>query len=278
MKTDLHPSELAGKNTSSSGIDILGSRRRRPEPIIRGRTALAVFGIVNAATFLTSPVLLFFFLYGGSPGHPVGTIIGALGVDFFLLISFALPHTALLLPEGRALLARIAPVALNGTIYAFVASTTLIATVLCWRPIDGVVWQLSGPAAQVVSVCYVFSWLFMGAAMQATGPLRQCGIEQWWNAMKGRPTPPKKHREGLYSAMRHPIYTAMFGMIWFTPTMTFDHLLLSVVWSAYLVLGAAHKEARERQRAGDFEEYAHKVPPFPFFPQRSLSEFLGGSR
>lgn len=193
-------------------------------------------------------------------------------VDLFLLISFAALHSALLVPEGRQLMGRLAPKSLHGTLYAFSASASLLMTILCWRPLPGVLWELHGLAKWLVIGVYVGSWIIMAKAMADTGALRQNGIEQWWNTLRRKPTLYPPCRAGLYKVWRHPIYVGFLGMIWVTPRMTSGHLLLALTWSLYIALGATWKEGRMLARAGDYDDYARRVPPFPFFPRRPLRE------
>jgi hypothetical protein len=122
-----------------------------------------------------------------------------------------------------------------------------------------------------MSLAYVSAWAFMAWAMHATGPLAQPGIEQWWNTLRGKPTLYSDPRGGPYRLVRHPIYLGMIGMICLTPNMTPGHLLISLTWTIYMLLGATWKEGRMLDRAGDYEKYCSQVPPFPFFPRRPLA-------
>lgn len=204
------------------------------------------------------------------------SIAQALFIDLFLLLSFAALHSALLTSAGRSLLGRFKSVAPHGTLYALSASLSIIMTVLCWRPLPGVIYAIDGAPARVIDLLYIASWLLMGRAMADTGALKQCGVAQWWDTVRRRPTLYREARGGLYRVMRHPIYAAFLGMIWFTPRMTSGHLLLAAVWSSYIVVGAVWKERRLLRRAGGYDAYCRRVPPLPLLPKAPVEDILAG--
>ncbi len=102
----------------------------------------------------------------------------------------------------------------------------------------------------------------MAWSIYATGAMRQIGMEQWWKHLKNKPLNYKIPYEGPYRWIRHPIYTSFFGMIWFTPHWSSSHLLLSITWSIYLILGANNKDARLIKNL-EYQPYFKKTPASP---------------
>jgi protein-S-isoprenylcysteine O-methyltransferase Ste14 len=250
--------------------------RKRSGPLIQSRSAIIALGLITILTFASSMAALALFLYDSGQGgatlyeNPL-SLARDIAVDLFLLISYGALHSALLLPEGRQILGRLAQRGLQGTLYGLFASITLLITIWCWRPLPGAIYILEGTPRLAMSLAYVSAWAFMAWAMHATGPLAQPGIEQWWNTLRGKPTLYSDPRGGPYRLVRHPIYLGMIGMICLTPNMTPGHLLISLTWTIYMLLGATWKEGRMLDRAGDYEKYCSQVPPFPFFPRRPLA-------
>jgi protein-S-isoprenylcysteine O-methyltransferase Ste14 len=70
----------------------------------------------------------------------------------------------------------------------------------------------------------------------------------------------------LYRFLRHPIYLSFLGLIWFTPRMSLDHVLLTGVWTAYIFIGSYLKDERLAFYVGSpYREYQTRVPGYPLF-------------
>jgi protein-S-isoprenylcysteine O-methyltransferase Ste14 len=102
--------------------------------------------------------------------------------------------------------------------------------------------------------------------MISTGLFRQSGIEAWWNAVQDRPQNNKLPIIGAYQLCRHPIYASFIAMIWTTPHMTMNHLMITAIWSVYILYGAYKKDQRLK-RNKFYQEYMSKIVAFPFLPK-----------
>jgi len=70
---------------------------------------------------------------------------------------------------------------------------------------------------------------------------------------------------GWYRWFRHPIYLSFLGLIWFTPSMTLDHALLTGIWTVYIFAGSWLKDRRLEFYIGQsYREYEARVPGYPF--------------
>jgi protein-S-isoprenylcysteine O-methyltransferase Ste14 len=57
---------------------------------------------------------------------------------------------------------------------------------------------------------------------------------------------------------------SFLGLIWFTPTMTLDHAVLTAVWTVYIYLGSHAKDQRMLRFVGDqYREYASRISGLP---------------
>lgn len=113
-----------------------------------------------------------------------------------LLIQFPLVHSLLLSTRGRALLGRLAPAGLGGTLstttYVTIASLQVFVLFAFWSPTGTVWWQASGPALAGMSVLYAASWLLLGKSMADAGLALQTGSLGWVALFRGvRPVYPR---------------------------------------------------------------------------------------
>ncbi|MFN2236162.1 MAG: methyltransferase family protein [Anaerolineales bacterium] len=114
--------------------------------------------------------------------------------------------------------------------------------------------QLVGVVIIVVGILQTDVWHFIG--------LRQ--IIQSDNHQK-----PEMVSRGLYSWVRHPLYTGGLLLIWLVPTMTLNLLTVFVLLTIYLVLGAKLEEKRLVEEFGDeYRAYQARVPMLLPVPRR----------
>jgi len=74
---------------------------------------------------------------------------------------------------------------------------------------------------------------------------------------------------GLYGWVRHPLYTGGLLLIWLVPTMTLNLLILFILLTIYLVVGARLEEKRLLHEFGDrYREYQGQVPMLLPFTRR----------
>ena len=114
--------------------------------------------------------------------------------------------------------------------------------------------QLVGVVIIVVGILQTDVWHFIG--------LRQ--IIQSENNQKSVMV-----SSGLYSWVRHPLYTGGLLLIWLVPTMTLNLLTIFILLTIYLVIGAKLEEKRLLEDFGDdYRAYQARVPMLLPFPRR----------
>lgn len=102
------------------------------------------------------------------------------------------------------------------------------------------------------------AFALMAGVMQ-TGPFEFAGLTQLSGL--GADATAKLVTNGLYAYVRHPLYTAGLVFIWAMPEMTLNRLVLWVVFSLYLVIGAFFEERKMVKEFGQaYIDYKAKTP------------------
>lgn len=188
-----------------------------------------------------------------------------LPVDLLLALQFAVPHSVLLRPAVRGWLTRkIVPSAWYGLFFCTATCLSLLLTFGAWRTCPVVIWQATGFSRFAIVAGFGFSWAFMLYSLNLTGLGWQTGLTPWLAAARGQAPPRREFRPtGVYRAIRHPVYLAVLGVLWFTPTLTLDRLVLVAVWSGYIVVGSRLKDARLAAAiGGPYRRYLAETPGY----------------
>lgn len=211
-----------------------------------------MFAWTGAALFVSS-LLFFVFRYVVAFAQPAAlTPASAPLVDVLLFSIFALHHSLFVRDRVRAWMSRVVPAEHERTVYVWIASLLFFATCALWRPVAGVVWEVTGAARGVLWVLQAFGvWLTVQSAA-TIGVLVLAGV---------RPAPGTGFKaNGPYGWVRHPIYTAWFLLVFATSPMTMTRLVFAVTSGAYLLLAIPFEErALLRASAGDYERYRNEV-------------------
>jgi len=200
-------------------------------------------------------------------------VSGALAWDALLSFLFFLQHSGMVRRSFRARLAAIVPPRYDGAVYAIASGIALALVVVLWQPtglhllvLDGILrWAATACSALAIAI---FAW--SGYALRMFDPL---GLRPIWAHVHDRPvrTAPFVAR-GPYRCVRHPLYSCVLVLFWCNPDLTADRLLLDVLWTAWIYVGAV---LEERDLVADFgevyREYQRRVPmlvpwrgPVPF--------------
>jgi cellulose synthase/poly-beta-1,6-N-acetylglucosamine synthase-like glycosyltransferase/protein-S-isoprenylcysteine O-methyltransferase Ste14 len=189
-----------------------------------------------------------------------------------LLAQFPLLHSMLLSRRGHEVLRRLAPYGLGGrlatTTYALIASVQVWLLFALWSPSGTVWWQARGVLFDALCCLYAVAWLLLLKSIIDAGFALQTGLLGWWAVAHHRnPIYPPMPATGLFRLCRQPIYVAFALTLWTVPTITPDQLVVSLVLTAYCLVGPLLKEARFARLFGKpFAHYQRRVPywlPWP---------------
>lgn len=224
------------------------------------------FGIVTQAVFAVTVWFLFGFLRGEP--CPAKTAPAACWIDILLGGQFAIWHSLLLLPRVRGALTRWIPPPFYGSFFCLMTCATLEVTIMGWQKSLPVVWQATGMWRTFVWVGFGGSWCLLFYSLYLTGLGYQTGLTPWWHWVNRRPAPRRIFQpRGAYRLLRHPVYLSFLGLIWFTPEVSLDRVVLMAVWTSYVFIGSVLKDRRMAFYLGDeYLTYAARVPGYPFLP------------
>ena len=219
------------------------------------------FGLATQAAFAITVWYLFWFLRDSR-----ATGEGRwLSVDLLLALQFAVVHSALLLPRVREWIARWLAKPLFGTLFCLTTCVSLWLVFANWRGSETIIWDASGAARVGVRGAFYLSWAALFYSLSLSGFGYQTGWTQWWHWFRRERAPARELVDrGAFRWMRHPVYLSFVGLIWFTPCMTEDRLLLAGVWSVYITVGSMLKDWRSTHYIGArYREYASRVAGYP---------------
>jgi methanethiol S-methyltransferase len=125
---------------------------------------------------------------------------------------------------------------------------------------DKPLYSISEPWNILTTVVQGLAAIALIAGVMQTGPMEFAGLAQLMPSY-GESKPAELVTGGLYSYVRHPLYTAGLIFIWFSPEMTVNRLALWIIFSAYIIIGAFFEERKLLRDFGSvYAEYKSKTP------------------
>lgn len=219
---------------------------------------LAVHGL-----FAFTVYHLFFFLRGDRQSAQTEY----LAVDALLALQFALPHSWLLLPGTRQRLGRWISPAFYGLFYCAATCASLLLMFALWSQSGAAIYRFEGWPRIVAQSLFIASWVALLYSLHLTGLGYQTGLTPWLYWVRRVPAPRRNFTpRGAYLLLRHPVYLSFLGLVWFTPDVTLDRVVLAAVWTPYIFLGSWLKDRRLLHYLGDnYRGYYQRVAGYPGF-------------
>lgn len=190
-------------------------------------------------------------------------IVGSLVINLALLSIFALQHTIMARPKFKEAWTKIVPKPIERSTYVLLSSVALILIFAFWRPMQGIVWDVSGTF--VGTVALALFWIGFLVVLLSTFMIDHFdlfGLRQVYLNLKQRQFNHMGFRKALfYRVVRHPIMSGFIVAFWAAPVMTVGHLLFAAVTTAYIYIAVKHFEEKDLVAliGPDYIEYQKEV-------------------
>jgi protein-S-isoprenylcysteine O-methyltransferase Ste14 len=233
------------------------------------RSVFFVYGVACHVLFLVVYAWMFAFVGNLSlglirtiDGPATGSLAGALAIDALLIAAFAVPHSVMARPAFKRWWTRFVPQPIERSTYVLVSCLLMGLLLWQWRPIGGVVWDVTHPAGRwPLYALFAAGWLMVPAVSLLINHFDLFGSRQVWLHLRGRAYSHLPFRTpGAYRFVRHPLYVGWMLAFWAAPTMTAAHLLFAALMTAYMLIAIPFEERDLIAHFGDqYLEYRRRV-------------------
>lgn len=231
------------------------------------KISVFLFGVLSYALFFGCLVYFMGWIAGiGTPtaidAAPRLPMSQALAVDFGLLLAFAVQHSVMARPGFKAWWTRFVPHSLERSIYVLASSIALLAVMVLWQPVGGVMWDFTSSTARVaVYGVFALGWVILFLATFLINHFDLFGLRQVWLQLMGRAYSQLPFKTPfMYRWVRHPLYVGWLLIFWAAPTMTLAHFTLAVCWTAYILIAIQLEERDLVRMHREYAKYREEVP------------------
>jgi len=235
---------------------------------------IIIYGLV--AYLFSFATLLYFLLFIGAwdflPFHidsgSSQSLISAVLINLSLAILFCFHHSIAARKSFKDRIIKIIHPVIERSTYVLVSGILLILLCLYWSHIDGYLWKIENNALRIVLISiYIFGWVFSTIGTFLINHFELFGLEQVYLNFKKRSKEEAYFTEKyFYKFIRHPIQLGTLIGIWFTPDMSYTHLMLSVMFTIYIFIGLYFEEKDLVRDLGkvykDYQKRVSMIIPF----------------
>jgi len=180
--------------------------------------------------------------------------------NILLVILFGLQHSIMARNFIKTIELKFIPKTLERTVYIVVSSLLVHFMMIQWKSYNMLLWDIKIEALRLV----LWSLALLGVslitiAIFSIDGLDFIGIKQPLRAEKYKP--PKFKFTGIYSYIRHPMMLGFILVLFATPTMTINRLMIAALFTLYIFLALPLEEQTTLSNLGKpYEEYKKQVP------------------
>lgn len=225
-----------------------------------------MYGALAYVMFLGAFLYLIAFTVNAIPNSISGPAslppLWAAAIDLGLITMFGLQHSLMARAGFKRVWTRIVPAHLERSTFVAIAAMMVAMIVMCWQPIEGEIWNVTGTGMVALYVVAALGWLTIPVTSFLTDHFALFGLRQVFQYVLGRTmSKPAFRVRGFYKKVRHPMMLGFIVAFWSTPHMTTGHLLFAGLMTSYILAGIYFEErdlAREHGEA--YHAYQAQVP------------------
>lgn len=183
---------------------------------------------------------------------PPGTFLEVIAIDLGLIALFGVSHSVMARPAFKEQLTKVIHPAAERSTFVLVASLSLCLMFWLWRPLTRVIWSFDGLLGTIIFTISMIGWVIVLYSTFLIDHFDLFGMRQvWLHFCSIEYSASPFVVRGLYKFCRHPLMLGFLIAFWFTPNMTYGHLLFAVAMSAYIFIGIWHEERDLEKHLGD---------------------------
>jgi methanethiol S-methyltransferase len=188
-----------------------------------------------------------------------------LGWDALLALSFFGVHSLLIRRRVRSRIARLVPQPYYLAVFAIVSGVVLFLVMFLWQPSVDAWLQFDGGLAwlpRCVSLLAVVGFIWAVKSLRASSAFDPVGLLTILAYLHHQPVRSTDLVvQGPFRYVRHPLYVLMIVILWATPNLTADRVLLNVLGTSWIIIGT---RLEERDLVAEFglayRRYQRAVP------------------
>lgn len=256
MSATTNPSSFTATHTDRSVSGSLAAR-------------VGVLGYGIASYFIGVAALLVLIVSSlgvidlGFGGFELSSTAGGIALNVAFLVAFALQHSIMARKRFKQIWTKIVPPAAERSTYLVATAILLVPMIAAWQPIaDVTIWSVEAEVWRyAIYGVALLGWAYLFAASFAINHFELFGLQQVWNAFRGRETKPVPFTERwMYRFDRHPIMTGFALGMWAVPDMSLGRLIFTAGLTVYVLIGVYFEErALLREWGDDYRDYKNRV-------------------
>ncbi len=247
-----------------------------------GRLLIMAYAVAGYAIFLAVFVVFVLWSLGWLLPQTIdsGALVAlahgstsAMLIDLGLILLFGVQHSGMARRAFKRIVIHLISAPAERPTFVMLSNIALALIIVLWQPLPQPLWKVTGGAANVLLAINLLGWLFLVAATFMISHFELFGLQQAWSNFRARaPQAPEFTTRFAYAFVRHPMMTGLLLGLWLVPVMSVGHLVLSLGFSAYILVGTLFEERDLIHYLGSaYIRYRAHVPRFFPLPGRSAA-------